>query len=759
MAAAETPTDQLICTAKADARQRRIVRVVLVVSLLFFLLATPFARRQLPRLDALLPFYVGALIAISLVVGRLMVGEYQASRRRSVAVVAGICLFSTLMAFAHLMSFPGLFAAGGIIGGGTQTTAWIYFFWHGGFSLLLLGYAVLANYPRDTLPAASSLCKNGTIVAIAASAFAGALTLLATLGHDSLLPLMQGDSDLAGNRPVAFCTWALNLAALIALWQRRKVSLLDLWLMATACMLVFETGLAAVMNHARFDVGWYAGRIYGLLAAAFILVRLLDNYHRLLTGLAVKHENLQQESLARAESDAQRLALALRASHSALWEWDIVAGGVVWDEEMFRLFALDPALNEAGFTAWRSVVHPDDLPSAGARIAESVRDRVPLFNRFRIVLPSGEVRWIEAYGDICYDENDHPLRMNGICLDATARLNAERQVLLQAEILEKVTDGVNVVSQSDGRIVCNNPAFEAMFGYGRDELLGRSTTVLYDASDAVAEAIKDEIVGALRATGSWQGDVLSRRKDGSTFWSSANISSHDLAHWGPIWLGILRDVTARKHRETERVAALTRQRDVLVREVHHRIKNHLHGVAGLLQARIDDCPQMAAPLREAIVQVEAIAAVYGLHGAASENRIELDRIIALLAKGAAGPVAVAYSQSGEERFLLGETDAVPLALVINELITNGIKHLQSPDSQRPVRVRLTSVDGGAAVEVCNGPARLPAAFDFARQLNTGTGLELVATLLPPEGAQLTFRQRGDEVSAELRLLPPVLSAN
>jgi len=79
--------------------------------------------------------------------------------------------------------------------------------------------------------------------------------------------------------PVGQYRLGLNLAfelhCAAALWWRRPHTVLDLWLMVVMCAWLFDIALCAVFNAARFDVGWYAGRICGLLAATFVLVMLL----------------------------------------------------------------------------------------------------------------------------------------------------------------------------------------------------------------------------------------------------------------------------------------------------------------------------------------------------------------------------------------------------------------------------------------------------------------------------------------------------
>ncbi|MDO9222052.1 MAG: diguanylate cyclase, partial [Thiobacillus sp.] len=124
----------------------------------------------------------------------------------------------------------------------------------------------------------------------------------------------------------------------------------------------------------------------------------------------------------------ERLSLAQRTAGAGVWDWDILKGTLTWSDEFFRLFGLDPAVAIASFDTWRSVVHPDDLQRAEEVIMSSSRDHVPLFNEYRIVLPTGAVRWIDAFGDTTYDADGNAQRMIGICIDTTGRKLAEAQI-------------------------------------------------------------------------------------------------------------------------------------------------------------------------------------------------------------------------------------------------------------------------------------------------------------------------------------------
>ena len=85
-------------------------------------------------------------------------------------------------------------------------------------------------------------------------------------------------------------------------------------------------------------------------------------------------------------------------------------------------------------------------------------------------------------------------------------------------------------------------------------------------------------------------------------------------------------------------------------------------------------------------------------------------------------------------------EAVPIALILNELISNAVKHLASSAKQAVVKIEVKRDGAGAVITVRNGPASLPPDFDFANGRSLGTGLRLVKSLLLGEGARLTFSQ-------------------
>ncbi|MDQ3189249.1 MAG: PAS domain S-box protein [Pseudomonadota bacterium] len=220
--------------------------------------------------------------------------------------------------------------------------------------------------------------------------------------------------------------------------------------------------------------------------------------------------------------------------------------------------------------------------------------------------------------------------------------------------------------------------------------------------------------------------------------------------------GIADDVTERTRAEQLKMEQIVKQRDVLVREVHHRIKNNLQGVAGLLQQTADARPDVADILSEAATQIHAIAQVHGLQIRSSGTLPVLgvaQGIFSTLSNMFGVEVRFEPPPPDLWRFGLPENEAVPLALVINELGTNAIKHRAS--RQDGIMVKVTTRPDGMEFAIEN-PGTLKDGFDLAQISASVSGLGLVKALLPRRGARLTVERVGAVVATRLQLFPPAI---
>ncbi|MCE4538038.1 response regulator [Pelomonas sp. P7] len=288
-----------LLTQPAGPRERRHAVAVALASIAVFAALVPFAKLKLPAVPAFIPIYESALVLTDLITAVLLFGQYRILRSQALLALGCGYLFTATLATAHALSFPGLFSPTGLLGATSQTTVWLYMFWHGGFPLFVLGYAALKRRPPAGPPPAAWLLA--TLVA------ATALVALATLGHEALPDLLVGGRYSLNFGVTVGCVWLLSLASLLTLWRQQPRTVLDLWLMVVSLAWLFDIALSAMLNEARFDLGFYAGRIYGLLACSVVLLELLlENsslYNHLFRAYEAGHR--QGEALAAARDRAE----------------------------------------------------------------------------------------------------------------------------------------------------------------------------------------------------------------------------------------------------------------------------------------------------------------------------------------------------------------------------------------------------------------------------------------------------------------------
>jgi len=166
---------------------------------------------------------------------------------------------------------------------------------------------------------------------------------------------------------------------------------------------------------------------------------------------------------------------------------------------------------------------------------------------------------------------------------------------------------------------------------------------------------------------------------------------------------------------------------------------------------------MSDPINQAICQVQSISVIHGLQGRAVTSLVRVCELTAAIAAGIESiwqkPVTVEIPDVGAP-YIVSEAEAVPLALVLNELIWNAIKHgevegqvsIRISHEPHPDSIRLTIRNTGL----------IPVGFGLEDTTAFGTGLQLVASLLPRAGARLAWAQQGDIVVTTLGLDEPVI---
>jgi len=130
------------------------------------------------------------------------------------------------------------------------------------------------------------------------------------------------------------------------------------------------------------------------------------------------------------------LGLAQEASEAGIWTMDIQTGNVTWSNALYRLFGLSPSKDKASRETWRQLFHPEDRERTERIFNDSLNRKISRRTTYRIVLSSGEIRWILSRGNTVFDEAGKPLFMVGICIDITEQKKLEEELKKHRNSLE-----------------------------------------------------------------------------------------------------------------------------------------------------------------------------------------------------------------------------------------------------------------------------------------------------------------------------------
>ncbi len=287
----------LLLSLSPGRRTYRMAQAVALLCVAVFVAVLPYARVPLAQLPSFVPVYESTLILNDLITAVLLFGQFAITRSRAMLALAGGYLFTAATAVGHMLSFPGLFAPGGLLGAGPQSTAWIYMFWHAGFPLFVMAYALLkVREEREPDRFGPRMLTGKAMVGMVTAVLgaSAACVALATAGEHLLPAFMIGNHYAPAQQLIAGGTWLLCVAALTVLWRCKPHLTLDIWLMVVLCVWICDVALSAVFNAGRYDLGFYAGRVFGLMGASFVLLLLLIENTVLHSRLAAARAELKR---------------------------------------------------------------------------------------------------------------------------------------------------------------------------------------------------------------------------------------------------------------------------------------------------------------------------------------------------------------------------------------------------------------------------------------------------------------------------------
>jgi len=585
-----------LSTMPATRGDRISALAVVGVSAVLFACAVPFAGVPLAPVPAFVASYQSALAINDLITAVLLFSQFAIVRSRALLLLASGYLFTAMAAIVHALTFPGLFAPGGLLGAGTQTTVWLYMVWHGGFPLLVLGYALLKASDNDRKIGGST---GSAVIAslVAVSVAMAAFTWLVTAQHDRLPILLSGGHYTPIMLGVVTTVWCLSLAALAALWLRRPHFVLDVWLMVVMSAWLFDIALSAILNVARFDVGFYLGRIYGLGAASFVLAILLVDNVGLQAKLArlLRSVRLQAASERDLRTERESLFSAVVESSNDAIITKLLDGTITgWNGAAERLF---------GFTAAEAIgkniniIVPPDRSDEISNIVERIGrgEPIELYETSRVRKDGSAVEVSLSISPIRL-ASGKIVGISKAARDVTESKRTQHALSQEIEERRRIFDTSNdliLVTDTAGNFIQVSPSVTAILGYQPSDMIGHSAVEFIHPDDL--EHTRREMRAARRGQSKRNFETRYVNKEGKAV----------ALNWTGTWsepvhrhFFIGRDLTEKQAAEAQlRHAQKMDAVGQLTGGVAHDFNNILTvitGTIGILEEAVADQPQLAA---------------------------------------------------------------------------------------------------------------------------------------------------------------------
>lgn len=429
------------------------------------------------------------------------------------------------------------------------------------------------------------------------------------------------------------------------------------------------------------------------------------------------------------------LVECVRQSTLMIWFQADTSRPELWCSRGFLLpLGYEPDAVEPDIRELLARVHTDDLPAV-ARCLEGLKDTEGGYDferDFRVRCGDGSYAWVRAWVAVGRREPGEPPS----ALTILRRIPEERRLERaapgpQADALHTVMNEVGhpvVLMSATGIVVQSNAAAGLAVGKGAELPVGELCPFLH------APGLPQKAMAAFEAAISTATRQRLELWRFGRWWDMHLVPIPNASGRVEQVLLLAADVSElkeleRRRLETERALTVT-----LVREVHHRIKNHLQGLVGLLRMLQGQGLTADEVIERAIWQVRSIATVHGLLMREPRHALDLDVILRETMKliehdrpnGLRFAVDIEPAVTAELR----PDDAVAVALIIGELVTNAAKHTPvSPEAF--VAVALRGVDASTAeITVRNGPARLPESFSLQARQGVAGGLGLIKACCP-----------------------------
>ncbi len=319
-----------------------------------------------------------------------------------------------------------------------------------------------------------------------------------------------------------------------------------------------------------------------------------------------------------------------------------------------------------------------------------------------------------------------------VATDITERKKAEAQISKLFSAVEQCTVSV-VITDTNGTIEYVNPEFSLITGYSFEESIGQNPRVL--KSGEHCPGVYKELWETIASGKVWYGELYNRKKSGELYWESVSISPvRDTRDVITHFVAVKEDVTERRRAE-DQIKASLKEKEILLQEIHHRVKNNLQVIISLLSLQSKDIKdqKVLKMFKESQDRVHSISLVHeGIYRSKDLAHIKLEgyvrKLTSDLLKSYKVNEGIITLKIDVEDMSIGIDTSIPCGLIINELLSNSLKHAFPEKRKGEIDIKIRKA-GDSEIEMIfsdNGIG-MPEGFDFKNP--SGFGFRMIIDLV------------------------------
>jgi len=315
-----------------------------------------------------------------------------------------------------------------------------------------------------------------------------------------------------------------------------------------------------------------------------------------------------------------------------------------------------------------------------------------------------------------------------IASDITGRKKKEDQILLHSTALNSVANAV-IITDRDGNIKWVNRAWSDLTGYQQEEVLGENPRIL--KSGVQDESYYEELWDTILSGKVWAGELINKKKDGTLYHELQTITplmdaDGEISHL----IGIKQDITKQKKTEKE-LRELVREKDVLLSEVHHRVKNNMAMLSAIMYLELiqTENEDVSDNIQKNIHRIDTIASVHELVYASEKwSKVNLEKIALQLVESAGqddeSDCNVRITVNSGAAFI-NVNQALPASMIINEMFRGMYKAACREERKSILNIEVLESGGKVQISISkkgtNGQSGIPEMIGVP-------GMQLIDTL-------------------------------